>query len=55
MREIKFRAWHKYQKRMLYDLYLDFQGNIGIWSYEEAEIEFIDKSNCLVLMQYDRV
>lgn len=52
MREIKFRAWHKYQKRMLYDLYLDFQGNIGIWNYEETEIKFIDRSDCLILMQY---
>lgn len=52
MRDIKFRAWHKYQKTMLYDLYLDFQGNIGIWNYEETEIKFIDRSDCLILMQY---
>jgi uncharacterized phage protein (TIGR01671 family) len=37
---------------MLYDLYLDFQGNIGIWNYEETEIKFIDRSDCLILMQY---
>jgi uncharacterized phage protein (TIGR01671 family) len=55
MRDIKFRAWHKYQKTMLYDLYLDFQGNIGIWNYEETEIKFIDRSDCLVLMQYTGV
>ena len=51
MREIKFRAWHKGQKKMFTALYLDFNGHVGIWNYEETEIDF-DFFPFLVLMQY---
>ncbi len=51
MRETKFRAWDKTSKRMITGLYLDFQGRIGMWNYEETEIEFGEYPN-LLLMQY---
>jgi len=52
MREIKFRAWHKGQKQMFTALYLTFGGKIGIWNYEETEIDFASDYPYLELMQY---
>ena len=40
MREIKFRAWHKTQKEMFTGLFLDFNGQIGMWNHEETEVVF---------------
>jgi len=52
MREIKFRAWHKHQKCMFISLFLTFLGKIGIWNYEETEIDFGSNYDFLELMQF---
>ena len=52
MREIKFRAWHKIQKEMLWKLYLTFEGKIGIWTNDESEIDFDSNYPYLELMQF---
>ena len=52
MRAIKFRAWHKIQKEMLWKLYLTFEGKIGIWTNDESEIDFDSNYPYLELMQF---
>jgi len=51
-RQIKFRAWHKGQKQMFTALYLTFGGKIGVWNYEETEIDFASDYPYLELMQF---
>ena len=52
MREIKFRAYYKADKRIYEVLYLDFANNeLGLWD-EETEIDFECSFEDVELMQY---
>lgn len=52
MREIKFRAYYKADKRIYEVLYLDFASNeLGLWD-EETEIDFECSFEDVELMQY---
>jgi len=51
-RQIKFRAWHKGQKQMFTALYLTFGGKIGMWNYEETEIDFASEYPYLELIEF---
>nr|DAS68488.1 MAG TPA: YopX protein [Caudoviricetes sp.] len=52
MREIKFKAYYKADKRIYEVLYLDFANNeLGLWD-EETEIDFECSFEDVELMQY---
>ena len=52
MREIKFRAYYKADKRIYEVLYLDFASNeLGLWD-EETEFDFECSFEDVELMQY---
>lgn len=52
MREIKFKAYYKADKRIYEVLYLDFASNeLGLWD-EETEIDFECSFEDVELMQY---
>jgi len=52
MREIKFKAYYKADKRIYEVLYLDFANNeLGLWD-EETEVDFECSFEDVELMQY---